>query len=347
VQNGNSGNVTIDNNGDNSAIRFGNGTMNTLTPANDLRLLLSSNSTTDVVADFDNPRIGNTVFQLRAGDRNLNLTGSSNYFAGLLRVEAANGEQTVNIAATNNLEVDGTFIFNGRNGTDTLQATHPVAVSNAMLLRGVNNFVNNAGLDVGGDFNVVNMNEATDTRLVSNTEFMVGGNLTYLGGPGHDAINFKSTGATIGGYTYIDLANSNNQRQSVVLTGGFTTGNLVIESGFSLNGNYLNTDQDTVVMNDMIVNFAASGGSNTANFFGSYFGTYGTYRGGNSSDFVTFGASANDMLFASLLGYGDDLFIIDSATELDFLYIDFGLGNDQLVNQLGNPLPFGHKFWNL
>lgn len=347
VQNGNGGDVTIDNNGNNSAIRFGNGAMNTLTPANDLRLLLTGNSMTDVVADFDNPRIGNTVFQLRDGDRNLELTGSSNYFAGLLRVEASNGEQTVNIAATRDLNVDGTFIFNGRNGEDTLQATHAVDVSGAMLLRGVNDFVNNAGLNVGGDFNVITMNENTDTRLISNTEFMVGGNLTYLGGAGHDAINFKSTGGTINGYTYIDLANSNNLRQSVMLTGGFTTDNLVIDSGFSLNGNYLNTDQNTVVMNDVIVNFASSGGINTANFFGSYFGDYGTYRGGNSSDFVTFGASANDMLFASLMGNGDDLFIIDPAAELDFLYIDFGGGYDQLDNQLGYPLPFGYKFWNL
>ena len=347
VQNGNSGDVTIDNNGDNSAIRFGNGSMNTLTPANDVRLLLTSNSMTNVVADFDNPRIGNTVFQMRSGDRNLNLTGDSNYFAGLLRVEAGNGEQIVNIAATRNLNVDGTFIFNGRNGYDTLQATHAVDVSGAMLLRGVNNFVNNAGLDVGGDFNVVTMNEDQDTRLISNTEFNVGGNLTYLGGDGKDAINFKSTGATIAGYTYIDLANSNNSRQSVMLTGGFATDNLVIDSGFSLNGTYLNTDRDTVVTNDVIVNFSAAGGINTANFFGTYYGNYGTYRGGNSSDFVTFGAAAKDMLFASLMGSGNDLFIIDSSTELDFLYIDFGLGNDQLDNQLGDPLPFGYKFVNL
>ena len=191
------------------------------------------------------------------------------------------------------------------------------------------------------------MNEDQDTRLISNTEFNVGGNLTYLGGDGKDAINFKSTGATIAGYTYIDLANSNNSRQSVMLTGGFATDNLVIDSGFSLNGTYLNTDRDTVVTNDVIVNFSAAGGINTANFFGTYYGNYGTYRGGNSSDFVTFGAAAKDMLFASLMGSGNDLFIIDSSTELDFLYIDFGLGNDQLDNQLGDPLPFGYKFVNL
>ena len=343
------GDVTLDNNGPDMAIRFGNESMNTLTPANDLKMILAEGSATNLTADFDNPRFGNTVLQLRGGDRELNFTGDSNRYVGLLRVEASDGVQTVDVAANTNLDVDGTFIFNGRLGSDELQATNAVAVSGAMLLRGVNTFVNNAGVDVGGDFNVITFAENEDTRLVSNTSFRVGGNLSYLGGAGTDAVNFKSTGANIGGFTYIDLADSSDQiqKQRVALTGGFSTDKLVVDSGVSLAGNYFTTDQNTWVMDDVIVNFAATSVANTANFFGTYLGTYGTYRGGDGSDFVTFGAQGQDMLFAALMGYGDDRFIIESLADLDFLYIDFGYGDDTLDNRIGDPLPFDFNFINL
>ncbi len=54
-----------------------------------------------------------------------------------------------------------------------------------------------------------------------------------------------------------------------------------------------------------------------------------------------------DRLFAALTADGDDLFTIDPATDLDFLYVDFGSGDDTLDNQKGNPLPFDHNFVNL
>lgn len=97
----------------------------------------------------------------------------------------------------------------------------------------------------------------------------------------------------------------------------------------------------------MIVNFASSSPNNTASFFGAYGGTYGTYRGGSGSDYVTFGATATDMLFASLMGDGDDVFTIAPTAEPDFLYVDFGPGNDSLINQIGEPLPFGNNIFNL
>ncbi len=348
VQVTDTGDVTIDNNGPSSAIQFGVGTMNTLTPAEDLRLILLANSSTNVTADFDNVRVGNTVFQLRSGDRDVFFTGSNNSFEGLLRVEAADGTQNVHVAETNGLAVNGTFIFNGRDGDDTLMADRSVFVNGAMLLRGVNDFVNNQGVNVSGDFNVITLLEDQDTRLISNNSFFVGGNFTYLGGGGVDAINFKSSGATIGGFTYIDIADSNDavNKQRVSLTGGFTTDNLVVDGSTAIAGNYFATDAATVVTQDVIVNFASSSPNNTAEFFGNYGGTYGTYRGGTSSDFVVFGATANNMLFASLMGAGNDVFTIDAGADLDFLYVDFGPGNDFLDNQLGNPLPFSSNIFN-
>lgn len=343
------GDVTIDSNGANNAVRFGVGTLNELTPANDLRLLLQDGTSTNVIADFDAERIGNTVLQLRSGDRNVNFTGNSNTFSGLLRIEAADGVQTVFVSEMAPLNVTGTFIFNGRDGSDRLVAENSVGISDAMLLRGVNTFVNDAGLTVGGDLNMITSLEDEATKLISNNSFFVGGNFTYLGADGVDAINFKSDGATITGYTYIDIAtasdNENNQR--VQLTGGFSTLNLVVDGGNANAGNFFSTDAATVVQDKVIVNFSNSSNANTVVFLGSYLGDYGTYRGGSGSDFVTYGADADSMLFAALTGAGDDTFTIAPTAMLDFLYVDFGTGNDTLENQLGDPLPFGNNIFNL
>ncbi len=342
------GNVTLDNNGLNQAIRFGVGTMNEITPANDLRLILMDGTSTHVTADFDGLRDGNTVLQLRNGNRNVNFTGESNTFMGLLRIEAGDGVQTLSISDEADLNVDGTLIFNGRDGSDRLVAENGIHVSGAMLLRGVNTFVNDAGVDVGGDFNMITSLENEATKLISNTPFLVGGNLTYIGGGGVDAINFKSTGASIGGFTYIDIATSSDpaSNQRISLTGGFSTTNLVVEGGMAAAGNFFTTDSATQVGNQVIVNFAASTTDNTAIFNGSYGGDYGTYRGGSAGDYVVFGAAAPGMLFAALTAAGDDTFTIAPGADLDFLYVDFGAGNDFLENQLGDPLPFPSNVFN-
>ncbi len=343
------GNVTIDSNGLGNAVRFGVGTMNELTPANDLRLILESNTSTNVIADFDAERNGNTVIQLRDGDRTVNFTGTSNTFNGLLRIEAADGVQTVFAAESAPLNVDGTFIFNARDASDRLVAENAINVTGAMLLRNINTFVNDAGLSVDSDFNMITVLENEATKLISNNSFAVGGNFTYMGADGVDAINFKSDGATIDGYTYIDIATSsdalNNQR--VQLTGGYSTSNLVVVGGNAVAGNFFSTDAATTVVDDVIVNFASSTNSNTVVFLGTYFGDYGTYRGGSGSDFVTYGATADLQLFAALMGAGDDTFTIAPTAMLDFLYVDFGTGNDTLENQLGEPLPFDNNIFNL
>ncbi len=345
-----SGDIKIDNNGMNQEISYTvGGDTTTFSAANDIRLVLMDNTNTNVVTDFANPRIGNTVIQLRSGDREVSFEGSSNVYEGLLRIEAADGVQNVDVAVNADLNVDGTFIFNGRDGSDKLMAANSVAVSGAMLLRGVNNFVNNAGVDVDGDFNMISLLEAQDTSLISNAAFNVGGNFTYLGGSGVDAINFKSTGADIGGYTYVDLAESSDAflKQRVILTGGFSTSNMVIDGSTAAAGNVFTTDMATTVTDGVIVNFAGNNHHNTASFFGDYGGTYGTYRGGSATDHVTFGADAIDMTFASLMGNDDDGFTIAPTAELDFLYVDFGLGNDNLDNQMGSSVPFSHNIFNM
>ena len=347
IQVSDTGDVTIDNNGPGDAVRYGTGTMNTISPANDVRLILQSNSSTNVTADFDNVRNGNTVLQLRSGNRDVWFTGLSNTYNGLLRVEASAGVQNVHLAVNADLNVNATLIVNGRDGSDTITADNTINIAGAMLLRGVNNFVNTDGLNVTGDFNVITLLEDQDTNLISNASFMVGGNLTYLGGGGVDVINFQTAGASIGGFTYIDIADSTDvfDMQQILLTGGFATDNLVVDGSTAVAGNVFMTDAATVVTNDVIVNFVSSSPNNTAHFFGNYGGTYGTYRGGSNSDFVVFGATASNMLFAALTAAGDDTFTIDAGADLDFLYVDFGPGNDILDNQLG-PLPFDNNIFN-
>ncbi len=345
-----SGDIKIDNNGMDQEVRYTvGGDTTTFSTANDIRLVMLDNTSTNVVTDFANPRVGNTVIQLRSGDREVSFEGSSNVYEGLLRIEAADGVQNVDVAVNADLNVNGTFIFNGRDGSDELMASNSVSVSEAMLLRGVNNFVNNAGLDVGGDFNMISLLENQDTRLISNHSFNVGGNFTYLGGAGVDAINFKSTGASIDGYAYVDLAESSvsTLKQRVILTGGFSTSKLVVDGGSAAAGNVFTTDVQTQVMDEVIVNFAGNSHNNTASFFGDYGGSYGTYRGGSGSDSVTFGTAAIDTLFASLMGDGDDVFTIAPTADLDFLYVDFGHGNDNLDNQMGSSVPFSHNIFNL
>ncbi len=345
-----SGDIKIDNNGMNQEISYTvGGDTTTFSAANDIRLVLMDNTSTNVVTNFANPRVGNTVIQLRSGDREVSFEGSSNVYEGLLRIEAADGVQNIDVAVNSDLNVDGTFIFNGRDGSDELMAANSVAVSGAMLLRGVNTFVNNSGVDVGGDFNMISMLEDQDTRLISNHSFYVGGNFTYLGGAGVDAINFKTTGAIIDGYTYVDLAESSDSslKQRAIFTGGFSTSKLVVDGGSATAGNVFTTDVQTQVMDEVIVNFAGNSHHNTASFFGSYGGTYGTYRGGSGSDSVTLGAAGIDTLFASLMGDGDDVFTIAPAADLDFLYVDFGHGNDNLDNQMGSSVPFSHNIFNM
>lgn len=147
------GNVRIDNNGPLSTVRFGSGTLiNNLTPANDIRLILMDNTSTNVTADFDSVRNGNTTIQLKSGERNVRLTGESNVYNGLLRLEAADGVQSVQLALNADLNVTGTLVVNTRDASDTVVAENAIDVSGAMLLRGVNTFVNDNGVDVGGDF---------------------------------------------------------------------------------------------------------------------------------------------------------------------------------------------------
>ena len=351
IQTSDAGDLTVDDNGSGGALRFGTlGELNELTPVNNLRVVLEDNSSGDVTVDFDSVRNGSTVINLRSADRDIDFTGTSNTFNGLLRIEAADGVQNVNLAEASPLTVTGSLIVNTRDGGDTVTANGAITVSNAFLLRGVNTFVNNLGVNVGGDLNVITVLEDQDTRLISNTSFSVGGNLTYIGGGGVDQVNFNDAGANIGGFTYIDIANSSDDvtRQNVRLTGGFSTNSLFVVGGTGGSlGNFVTMDANTFVDGGLVVvNFANSTTTNTVEFRGDYTGTYGTYRGGSASDFIVLAADAPIAEFAVLSGAGNDVLVVETTTDVDFLFGDLGEGEDSLDNQFGT-FPFDNNIFNL
>ena len=97
---------------------------------------------------------------MRDGARELFLTGTSNTYTGLLRVEAADGIQNIHLAVNAPLNVTGTVIVNTRDASDAVIADQVVSISEAFLLRSVNSFVNNHGVSVGGDMNVITLLES-------------------------------------------------------------------------------------------------------------------------------------------------------------------------------------------
>ncbi|MGI9516841.1 MAG: hypothetical protein ACR2NP_07355, partial [Pirellulaceae bacterium] len=303
-----------------------------------------------ITVDMDAPLTGDFVLNTKNGVRVINFTGDSNTFDGLLRVEMADNNQTVNLAVNADLNVGTSLVVNGRDGSDTIDdGANSINVTVAMLLRGINNFTNDNVLTVGGDFNVITSLETQDTTLRNNGFMGIGGNFTYIGAGGVDRIELAGSGAVIGGTSYINISFANDffTSQLVSMLNGFSTDELYIDGGNALGGNSVVTDSSTFINNDFIVNFTGSTAPNSAVFLGTYGGTYGTFRGGSSADTVVFGATAPDMFFAALLFAGNDQFTVANTTILDFLYIDFGTGADTLNDNLGMPWPFGSTILNL
>ena len=343
------GDLTIDNNGADSAIRFGvDGELNELTAANDLRIRLQDGDS-DVIADFDNVRDGITTVQLVNGDRDVFLTGDSNTYNGLLRFEASDGVQNIHLAVNADLNVDGTLIVNLRDESDAIFADNAVNVTGALLLRNVNTFVNNNGVNVGGDFNIITLQENEDTRLISNTSLSVGGNVSYLGGGGLDNIDLRSS-TDVGGFFYADLSTAANinARQRLVLSGGFNANFVSVRGDLSAGGTFISTDQQTNVATDFIVNLTDTVTVNTILIEGSFGGTYGTVRGGSAADVILIGITAPIMEFVVLTGSGADNFIIEDTTDVDFLFADLGNGVDNVDIRFENEeLPFDNFIFNV
>ncbi len=345
------GAVTLDNNGVGNAIRLINGGVVTaMTPASNVRLIFLDNTASQVTVDLDSAFAGDMILQLRSGARDVMFTGSSNTVGGLLRIEAADGVQNVHLAVNADLNVGGNLVINGRDGSDTIdEGANNVSVAGTMILRGVNEFRNDHTLTVGGDFNMVTTLESTDTQLVNNGTVDIAGNLTYLGGGGVDEFLFNSGTATIGGYSYISLDQASDlvNTQRVRLIGNYSTSQLFVVGGNSTAGNVVVTDASTSVAGDVTLNFQTTTTANSVLLSGNFGGTFGSYLGGTGVDNLTLGIDASSMFFVGVMNDGDDSFVLESSTVLAELLVDFGAGNDTLIDNLGQPYPFPVTFANL
>ncbi len=342
VQVQDTGDVTVDNNGTGGAIRLVNAFVTEMTPATHVRLNLLPGSSTNVNVDYDLPLAGNTILDLKAGNRNVTFTGDSNQIGGFLRIEAGDGIQNVHLAANADLGVGSSTVINLRGDVDTVQdGAHNVSTGTNFILRSVNDFSNNNTLTIGGK---LTMNTTFDSlaSVLNNLGTMnIGDRLTYLGGISTDDVLLRS-GANIGGVAIISLGASNVplQSQDVDLSGSSIGGALRMFAGTSFGGNLVLSDAATNVGGDVTLNFSSSTTNNNVTLLGTYSGTYGTYRGGSGMDTVTLGATANNMRFVTRLGIGNDTFNLDAATSLLSLILDGNAGNDTFNDGIGAPYPF-------
>jgi hypothetical protein len=347
----NVGPVTLGTSAGNGAVRLtSNAIVTEMTKATDVRLIFMANTTNSVTVDLDSALAGSLVLQLRDGSRNVTFTGSNNSVGDLLRIEASLGVQSVVLASVADLNVGGNLVVNGRDGNDILDdGANDVFVGGDLLLRGINDFRINNTLTVGGNFNIITVLETQNTILVNNGNVSVAGSVHYLGGAGADEFLFNSGSADITGYTYINLADSGDAsvQQRVRLVGNYSTDQLLLVGSNATAGNSVVIGPSANIAGDVVVNFAGTSSNNSAIFQGTYGGTYGTFRGGSGVDNVVLGADALDMYFVSFHQSGDDAFTLENTTVLDRLLVDFGAGDDTLVDLLGQPYPFPAHFNNL
>ncbi len=331
------GNVAIDNNGPGNTIQLdSDGGSYEITPSSHLRLNLLPNSSLDVAIDLGAPLAGDLTLSLKSGDRDVYFAGASNVVQGDLRIVAADGNQNIHLAENANLSVTGDMVVNLRDGTDMLiDGGNEIHVGGNMILRNVDHLEVANLLVVGGNMTMVSHWYTQDTRLDNDGQLQINGRFTYLGSDGADDV-LLSGNVTIGDEIYIDLGDNLTAGlgQDVVLANGFAAaGRVTIHGGTSVAGNTMVTDANTMIGGDFIVDFSLATTPNTAIFSGVYGGDYGTYRGGQARDQVSFDAQAEDMEWASLLHGGDDEYVLGMNTHLLNKYLDFGIGTDQFLDE--------------
>ncbi len=333
--------ITIDNNGAGNSIRLINTVTTEMAPASNVRLNLLPNSSTNVRIDYDSPQAGNTILDLKAGNRNVNFIGTSNQIGGFLRIEAGDGVQNVTLAVNADLHVTGSTVINLRDHSDIVDdGANNVNVGSHFILRGVNTFINDNTLTIGGNLTMNTSFDAWASILENLGTMNVSGRLNYIGGGAVDDVLLA--GANIGDVAVINLGTSFEPfvLQDIDLRGSTLGNALRMFAGSSAGGNLVLTDAATTVGGDVTLNFAATTTNNNVTLLGTYSGTYGTYRGGSGVDNVVFGATAPNMNFVTRLGASNDSFELQAAAFLMALLLDGNAGNDTFIDGIGPPYPF-------
>ncbi len=325
------GDVALDNGGPGGVIQLdSNGASYEITPATNLRLNMMPGSSSNVAIDLAASLVGDLILDLKAGDRTVYMVGSVNDVGGNFYVEAGNGIQEIFLAETADLSVAGNTIINLRGGADVVHdGGNKLDIGGSLYLRNVNHYEVTNDLHIAGHMIFATLWETEDSRLDSDSNIQIDGSFFCLGGDGGDVVLLSHTTIAGGAYLNLGLGVTPGSTQLVELSSNTSIGgNFGVRAGTAAGGNHVTLDSTTIVGGNMTVNFTGSTSANTASLRGTCLGDYGTYRGGSSTDQVSFGATATDMYFASLLFEGDDEFTLESTSDVLFKFVDFGSGND-------------------
>lgn len=346
VQVANSGNITVANNGTGGAIRVINDGTVEIAPVNDIRVTLLSNTDSDLFIDYDNAFAGDTIIELKNGDRNVRFVGTNNSIGGFLRIDSGSiGDQNIFLAVNSDLNVGESAVINLRGGIDMIDdGANNLTIGKNLIMRSVNTFRNENTLNITGNL-TMNTRFDNEASVLDNNGIMnIGGNLSYFGGNKADRVFLQNT--DIDGVLNIDLG-SGDGTQIADFTGNTSMGRMRVFGGNTIGTNRVLTDAATVVDTDVVVNFSNSNAKNVVTLLGNYGGTYGSFRGGSGIDLFTFGATANDMHFVTRMGANNDRFTLASSAILMSTLLDFGSGNDIFDDEIGEPYPFPVTIKNL
>ncbi|MEM7457570.1 MAG: hypothetical protein AAF456_24770, partial [Planctomycetota bacterium] len=310
---------------------------------------MADQSDTDIAMVISNPMEGSLRAQLGDGDREFkiyNFVESGETPVGRsTRIVAGEGSQTVNLADNVNEEATSygsTFLttIDLGDGNDTLEHGLDVNIGGAFVLSGVNQYENHADVNVGFNMTVDNKQEFQMTTMANFGSINVDGNLTYLGTDAIDVLELNDEVA-VDGITFINLgrgATGSTLRQ-IATIGDSNFNRLTVLAGDATRGNVLNTSDEMFVANGFVVNFN-NDSFNEISVSGTVAAGEVTIRGGSASDEVSFGVNADHADVAINTFGGDDLVVLDDATDATSLTINFGDDFDQFFSDFAGAEPF-------
>lgn len=291
---------------------------------------------------LEDPHSGDVHVNLNSGDREFRMDGLGNSIGGKLRIDGGTGNQTINLTGNAGLNVVGDVtIALGAGGMDAVvDNAFEWTIGGALRFFGVNSVSISMPVSVGG-FLVFNTAAETSSSSVNlNGTVSVGGGLTYLGGSGGDElVHLPAPGnpLTVAGPVVVDFGDAN----APVGDHLFQVADIEFQNSLTINSNN-DTGADVVqvgqgdgsqtsITGAVLVDLA--GGSNSADFVGTFDGVDFDYRGGAADDSVEyrlFGLPADVNMV--LTDGVDNVIIGDGAEQVSIkqLRVDYG------VNEVGD-----------
>ncbi len=321
-----------------------------------LRLTTLANSG-DVTVDLTKPLPGFLIMNVRSGNRTIRFDtalGSTYQFGDIVRIDGANGDQTVLV---NKPMVAERLSVNLRGGNDKLTFSASSAGSryNDIVLRGVNDVDFLSGCDVDVYHNVVVnsrfFTESSNFTVLENLSVV--GKFTYLGGDGDDSIQLQNSEM---GEVYVDLGHDLlGTIQGVVLDGveiGLfpgASGRLTVKGG-QASANSVTVTDSSKIWGMTTIDFS----TNTTGFNvflgkGLYWDRL-TYLGGTNTDNVLLEKSTVNSAKKKVYiytGSGSDSIDVRTTFKATLMVLDFGADTDTFLDGYGGLYPFPITVLNL